>query len=161
MKGLTLLSLICLFIIIGDYPCFPEDAGTNKEKTGDNVIQDLNLDNGGSDKNQGTQIIEEKKPVTEVKKSENIDNGYIKVVNIYKEDYYIKVVFKASYKLNKAAKEKARICIDYYDNKGKPIGGDSEIFDEYKTLVPEETRVIYFNIPPEAKKYRVWLPDFK
>jgi hypothetical protein len=110
---------------------------------------------------QGTQIIEEKKPVKEIKHLGNADNGYLLLVNVNKENNNVIVVFKTTRKLSKAAKDKARICIDFFNNKNMIIGGESMIVEDYKILAPEETRVVYFHLPVDAENYKVWLPDFK
>jgi hypothetical protein len=108
-----------------------------------------------------TQFDESKTPAIKIENLGLKENGYIKLLNVYQEDYYVRVVFKAALKLKRADREKARICIDYYDINNMPIGGESMVIEEYKTLVPDQTKSIYFSLPKDAKNYKVWLPEFK
>ncbi|MBF0473380.1 MAG: hypothetical protein HQK91_06315 [Nitrospirae bacterium] len=142
------LSLIILLCILTIKPCLSDE-------------EFVEPDNAGTEPKQGTQKVEEKKPIKEIKKLGNVDNGYLLIVNVYKEDNNIKVVFKTTRKLSRATRDKAKICIDFFDIKNLPIGGESKIVEEYKILAPEETGAVYFNLPHDAENYQVWLPDFK
>jgi hypothetical protein len=52
-----------------------------------------------------------------------------------------------------------RICIDFYDSEGNPIGGDSNFVHQNHTeMIAGQIKTTVFPIPKDAQSWKVWLP---
>ncbi|MBI4378526.1 MAG: hypothetical protein HY578_05450 [Nitrospinae bacterium] len=93
------------------------------------------------------------------------DNGVIKIVNIVKRvrgsDIQIDVVIKAIIRIEDYTEdERAKVCIDYYDFRGTPLGGDCKNAVTYFTrgLIPNQIKTLSFtHVPEDTVSYRSWL----
>lgn len=112
------------------------------------------------------EIREKRKQVEEL----GVDNnGCLKILRVKREKdrygYRIQVIVKVlrrtgslfvPHKRNK--KPCFKICIDFFDLEGVPIGGDSKFIHESDVeMLAGEIKVIDFYAPFDVKSYRVWL----
>jgi hypothetical protein len=105
------------------------------------------------------------------KKVEHIgldNNGYLKVLKVkkQKDSRWLNVIVKVLRRTGplflsneQNMKPYFRVCIDYYDSDGDPVGGESNFIHESTTeAIPGQIKVVKFFAPIDAVTYRVWLP---
>lgn len=100
------------------------------------------------------------------------NNGYLKILNVKRVNLEylgpcIKVIVRVLRRTGSLwlpseqnAKPYFKVCIDFYDSAGDPIGGDSKFIHESGTeMLPGEiTTVQFLNIHSGITSYRAWLP---
>ena len=101
------------------------------------------------------------------------NNGYLKILkvkNALKGDTswrrpHIEVIVKVLQRTgslyppsDKNLSHRFKICVDFFDSDGDPIGGYSKFIHQYTDMLPGEIRAVSFEIPSDVKSWRVWLP---
>lgn len=116
-------------------------------------------------------IINSAKQRTE--KIENIavaNNGYLRILGVRKIGTRIEVIVEVLRNTGSLwsvpeqnSKPFFKICIDFFDSNGNPIGGASEFIHSSPTeVVAKEIRRVIFSdykIPQGASSWKVWLPS--
>jgi hypothetical protein len=107
------------------------------------------------------------------------NNGYLKILKVknvikgdvtwkklHDKELHIKVIVKVLQRTGSLyvsryqnVKPYFKICVDFFDSDGDPVGGKSQFIHKSSTeMLPGEIKAVYFGIPSDAKSWRVWLP---
>ncbi len=96
------------------------------------------------------------------------NNGCLKILKVkaYDAKHSIKVVVKVLKRTgalftssSQNSKPCFKICVDFFDSDGDPMGGSSRfIHVSFTEMLPGEIKALTFSAPFNAKLYRVWLP---
>jgi hypothetical protein len=117
-------------------------------------VENTGLANNGYLRILGVRKTEDK---TEVRGKQEIQRNIEVIVEVLRNTGSL----YTSYEKNR--KPFFKICIDFFDSKGNPIGGDSRFIHSSQTeIIAKEIRTItfsYYQIPKGASSWKVWLPD--